>query len=133
MLQQVYFFLLCDYLPKKNILNIDKLHWRRNECGRITKWFLKFSEGIAVKFSHANVTDNKLIKRYTSINHKASSLLIEFEDDYAKYKDLIHFLDYQYRKRPTNANFSSLKDTYLQKRGMAHLKNPAIDFNIEEK
>ena len=296
------------FTRKKIIVNIDKLQWRRNEYGRITKWFLKFSERIAVKFSHVNVTDNKLIKRYTSINHKVSSLLIECGGDHTifyghtkkylkkysflkyayafnvakvvpennielilnafsitnqhlvlvgnwsnnkyairlkksyqyysnihlidpiynqeeldairgncvfyihgndtqrtsfslveamslglpvvtfssnfnkattensafyfksvedliiiistvkyydyinnslkmkeiasrrftwkliagKYKELMCFLDYQYRKRPTNANFSSLKDTYLQKRGLAHLKNPDTDFNSEE-
>lgn len=91
------------FTKKKIIMNIDKLQWRRNKYGKITNSLLKFSEGIAVKFSHVNVTDNKLIKRYTTIKHKASSLLIECGGDHTifyghtkKYLKKYPFLKYAY-------------------------------------
>ena len=70
---------------KKIIVNIDKLQWRKNENNRIIKYFLQFSEKIALRFSHANVTDNELIKRYILIKHKKLSLLIEYGGDHNIY------------------------------------------------
>jgi glycosyltransferase involved in cell wall biosynthesis len=70
------------FTNKKVIVNIDGLEWRRNKWNRFAKWFLKFSEQIAVKFSHADITDNESIKRYTSINYKTLSHLIEYGGDH---------------------------------------------------
>ncbi len=67
---------------EKIIVNIDGLEWRRNKWNKFAKWFLKFSEKIAVKFSHADITDNEAIKRYTSINYKTLSHLIEYGGDH---------------------------------------------------
>ena len=67
---------------KKIIVNIDGLEWRRNKWNRFAKWFLKFSERVAVRFSHADITDNESIKRYTSINYKTLSHLIEYGGDH---------------------------------------------------
>lgn len=70
------------FTRKKIIVNIDGLEWRRNKWNRFAKWFLKFSEKIAVKYSHADITDNEAIKRYTSINYKTLSHLIEYGGDH---------------------------------------------------
>lgn len=70
------------FTNKKIIVNIDGLEWRRNKWNRFAKWFLKFSEKIAVKFSHADITDNEAIKRYTSINYNTLSHLIEYGGDH---------------------------------------------------
>ena len=67
---------------KKVIVNIDGLEWNRNKWNKFAKRFLKFSERIAVKFSHADITDNEAIKRYTSINYKTLSHLIEYGGDH---------------------------------------------------
>ena len=47
----------CIVLPivklissKKVIVNIDGLEWKRAKWGKAAKWFLKFSERVAVKF-----------------------------------------------------------------------------------
>jgi glycosyltransferase involved in cell wall biosynthesis len=70
------------FTNKKIIINIDGLEWRRNKWNGFAKWFLKVSEKIAVKFSHADITDNEAIKRYTSINYKTLSHLIEYGGDH---------------------------------------------------
>jgi glycosyltransferase involved in cell wall biosynthesis len=70
------------FTNKKVIVNIDGLEWRRNKWNGFAKWFLKISEKIAVKFSHADITDNEAIKRYTSINYKTLSHLIEYGGDH---------------------------------------------------
>lgn len=70
------------FTRKKVIVNIDGLEWRRAKWGKRTKKFLKFSERVAVKWSHADITDNYAIKRYTSINYKSLSQLIEYGADH---------------------------------------------------
>lgn len=67
---------------KKIIVNIGGLEWRRNKWGKLAKWFLKLSEKIAVQYSHADITDNEAIKRYTSIRYKTLSHLIEYGGDH---------------------------------------------------
>lgn len=70
------------FTRKKIIVNIDGLEWRRNKWGKFAKKFLKLSERVAVKFSHGDITDNLSIKRYTSINYKTLSNLIEYGGDH---------------------------------------------------
>lgn len=71
------------FTNKKIIVNIDGLEWRRAKWNRAAKAFLKWSERIAVKWSHADITDNEAIKRYTSIHYKTLSHLIEYGADHA--------------------------------------------------
>lgn len=70
------------FTRKKIIVNIDGLEWRREKWGKRTKKFLKWSEKLAVKWSHADITDNYAIKRYTSIHYKSLSHLIEYGGDH---------------------------------------------------
>jgi glycosyltransferase involved in cell wall biosynthesis len=70
------------FTKKKIIVNIDGLEWRRNKWNKFAKWFLKLSERVVVKFSYADITDNEAIKRYTSINYKTLSHLIEYGGDH---------------------------------------------------
>ena len=60
------------------IVNIDGLEWRRNKWNGLAKKFLKFSERIAVQFSHAEITDNQAIKNYTYSEYSSVSELIEY-------------------------------------------------------
>lgn len=75
---------LRKFTRKKIIINIDGLEWRRNKWGKFTKKFLKLSERAAVRFSHGDITDNLSIKRYTSINYKTLSNLIEYGGDHTE-------------------------------------------------
>jgi glycosyltransferase involved in cell wall biosynthesis len=91
------------FTRKKIIVNIDGLEWRRDKWNKFAKWFLKLSERVAVKFSHADITDNESIKRYTSINYKTLSHLIEYGGDHViqfgsakKYLDKYPFLNHAY-------------------------------------
>ena len=81
------------FTNKKIIVNIDGLEWRRNKWNKTAKAFLKLSERIAVKFSHADITDNEAIKRYTSIKYKTLSHLIEYGGDHTIQESIQDFAD----------------------------------------
>lgn len=71
---------------KKIIVNIDGQEWKRPKWGKMTRRFLKFSEFLAVKFSHADVTDNVALQRYTASQYNTLSTLIEYGSDHVKQK-----------------------------------------------
>lgn len=136
------------FTRKKIIINIDGLEWRRNKWGKFAKLFLKFSERIAVKFSHGDITDNLSIKRYTSINYKTLSNLIEYGGDHTEkvditYKDRVKypFLIKNYafkvaRIEPENnihvvlEAFSKLKQTLVV---IGNWKNSEYGIELKEK
>jgi len=70
------------FTNKKIIVNIDGLEWRRAKWHSFAKGFLKFSERVAVRWSHADITDNAAIKRYTSKHYNTLSHLIEYGGDH---------------------------------------------------
>ncbi len=72
------------FTRKKIIVNIDGLEWRRDKWNKYTKWFLHLSEKLAVKYSDADITDNAAIKRYTAIQYKTLSHLIEYGADHCE-------------------------------------------------
>lgn len=72
----------------KIIVNIDGLEWRRAKWNKYAQRFLKFSEKVAVRFSHADITDNAAIKRYTAINYKTASYLIAYGADHVSHEPL---------------------------------------------
>jgi len=80
----------CIFLPfvklfgkSKIIVNIDGLEWKRGKWGKFAKWFLKFSEGIAVKFADLVITDNKAIQQYVTDEYKVTSEFIAYGGDHA--------------------------------------------------
>ena len=72
------------FTRKKIIVNIDGLGWHHNKWNGFARVFLRFSERMAVKYSHADVADNKAIKRYTKLYYNASSKVIEYGGNHAK-------------------------------------------------
>jgi glycosyltransferase involved in cell wall biosynthesis len=72
------------FTKRKIIVNIDGLEWRRDKWGKYAKKFLKFSEIMAVKYSHADITDNASIKRYTSQYYNTLSTLIAYGGDHVQ-------------------------------------------------
>jgi glycosyltransferase involved in cell wall biosynthesis len=81
----------CTVLPliriisrKKIVVNIDGLEWKRAKWNRLAKWFLKFSEKLAVKFSDHVITDNKVIQDYVTDHYGAKSHLIEYGGDHVE-------------------------------------------------
>ena len=81
----------CTLLPilrlfglKHCVVNIDGLEWKRAKWGSAAKWFLKFSEKIAVKFATTIVTDNKAIQDYVLDEYSKQSALIAYGGDQAR-------------------------------------------------
>ena len=75
----------CVFLPifrlltrKKIIVNIDGIEWKRAKWGRFAKWFLKLSEGAAIRFAHITVADNKAIQEYVKSEYGKDSKLIAY-------------------------------------------------------
>jgi glycosyltransferase involved in cell wall biosynthesis len=80
----------CIFLPivkfisnKKFIVNIDGLEWRRDKWSPFAKWFLKLSEGVAVRFADVVVTDNKAIQDYVHCEYGRSSVMIAYGGNHA--------------------------------------------------
>ena len=85
------------FTNKKIIVNIDGLEWRRAKWNKYVKKFLKFSEIVAVRYSDADITDNASLQRYTAINYKTLSHLIEYGADHTK---AVKLTEEDYRKSP---------------------------------
>jgi len=87
------------FTNKKIIISIDGIEWKRNKWSKLAKWYLWAAEWMAVKFSHADISDNESIQDYTAIRYKTLSNIIEYgadhvmkvkitEEDRAKYSFL---------------------------------------------
>ena len=79
----------CIVLPfislfarKHIVVNIDGLEWKRGKWNTFAKWFLKFSEKMAVKFSNKVITDNKAIQDYVKKEYGIHSSLIAYGADH---------------------------------------------------
>ncbi|MDA3791045.1 MAG: DUF1972 domain-containing protein [Desulfobacula sp.] len=80
----------CIMLPfirlisrKHIVVNIDGLEWKRDKWHSFAKWFLKFSEKMAVQFSDEVITDNKAIQDYVTQEYGVQSNLIAYGADHA--------------------------------------------------
>jgi glycosyltransferase involved in cell wall biosynthesis len=80
----------CIILPfvrlfskKRIIVNIDGLEWKREKWSKGAKWFLKYSEKLAVKYADEVVTDNKVIQGYVKSEYRKDSTLIAYGADHA--------------------------------------------------
>jgi glycosyltransferase involved in cell wall biosynthesis len=65
------------------ITNIDGLEWRRAKWKGLAKHFLRFSERIAVRFSHEIISDNRAIAEYVRRTYKVGSQVIAYGGDHA--------------------------------------------------
>lgn len=75
----------CTLLPfvrwltnKKVIVNIDGLEWKRKKWKGVARWFLRLSEALAIRYSHADIADNRAIQRYTAMYYGSMSHLIAY-------------------------------------------------------
>ena len=80
----------CSFLPifrlfcrKKLIVNIDGLEHRRKKWGRMARWFLRFSEAMAVRYADVVIADNKGIQNYVYETYHKNSVLIAYGGDHA--------------------------------------------------
>jgi glycosyltransferase involved in cell wall biosynthesis len=65
------------------VTNIDGIEWRREKWEGIAKWFLKFSEGVAVKYSTKVVADNRAIADYVHDSYERKCETIAYGGDHA--------------------------------------------------
>lgn len=65
------------------VTNIDGIEWRREKWGRAASTFLKFSERIAVRYSHDVIADNAAIAEYVRAEYGADCHVIAYGGDHA--------------------------------------------------
>lgn len=94
----------CIVLPfirlfskKRIVVNIDGLEWKRDKWGKGAKWFLKYSEKLAVKYADEVVTDNKVIQEYVKSEYDKDSTLIAYGTDHVTKEILSDELKSQYK------------------------------------
>lgn len=71
------------------VTNIDGIEWRREKWQGLAKRFLRFSEKIAVHFSHELIADNGAIAEYVQQAYRANAHVIAYGGDHAKGVDAV--------------------------------------------
>lgn len=70
------------FTRKKIIISIDGIEWKRDKWNLPARMFLFWSEGIAVKYSHIDISDNESIQDYTAMRYGSLSRIIEYGADH---------------------------------------------------
>ncbi len=70
------------FTNKKIIVSIDGIEWRRDKWSKAAKWYLRFAEKLAVRYSHADIADNDAIQNYTARAYSTRSRVIEYGGDH---------------------------------------------------
>jgi len=70
------------FTKKKIIISIDGIEWKRNKWNMFAKWYLFWAEGLAVKYSHIDISDNEAIQDYTAQRYNTLSRIIEYGADH---------------------------------------------------
>lgn len=65
------------------VTNIDGIEWKREKWKGLSKWFLRFSEFIAVRFSHEVIADNGGIAKHVVVNYGRQCHVIAYGGDHA--------------------------------------------------
>lgn len=65
------------------VTNIDGIEWRREKWQGLAKRFLRFSEKMAVRFSHEVIADNAVIAAYVKEAYNADCHVIAYGGDHA--------------------------------------------------
>ena len=70
------------FTRKKIIVSIDGIEWKRDKWIRPAKLYLWWAEKMAVRYSHADISDNESIQDYTAYRYKTLSNIIEYGADH---------------------------------------------------
>lgn len=65
------------------VTNIDGVEWKREKWKGLPKWFLRFSEYIAVRFSHEVIADNGGIAKHVLDSYGRQCHVIAYGGDHA--------------------------------------------------
>jgi len=71
------------FSKRKIITNIDGLEWKRDKWGTLARKFLKFSEKVAVNYSHVVIADNKGIADHVADEYSVKAEVIAYGGDHA--------------------------------------------------
>ena len=68
------------FYPKKTVIltNMDGLEWKRSKYSRPVQEFLKFAEGLAIRYSDFYIADSPAIQEYLAEKYKISSRYIPY-------------------------------------------------------
>lgn len=75
--------LIRIFSPARIITNIDGIEWRREKWQGFAKKFLRFSEKMAVRYSHEVISDNGAIADYVKQSYGVDSHIIAYGGDHA--------------------------------------------------
>lgn len=91
----IFFPIITRFSKIKLITNIDGMEWKREKFNGLTKYFLKFSESLAVKYSTDVISDNDVITTYISREYNAKSKTIAYGGDHALKQREIKTIDHK--------------------------------------
>ena len=87
------------------LVNIDGLEWKRAKWGGFAKWFLKYSEKIAVKYADEIITDNKVLQDYVKSEYGLESNLIAYGADHVTKESIDETFKLKYPYAKNNYTF----------------------------
>ena len=70
------------FTNKRIIISIDGVEWKRDKWSRLAKAYLYWAEGMAVRYSHCDISDNESIQDYTAERYGSLSNVIEYGADH---------------------------------------------------
>ena len=70
------------FTKKRIIISIDGIEWKRAKWGLIARLYYRWSEKIAVKYSHIDISDNESIQNYTAMRYGTVSRIVEYGSDH---------------------------------------------------
>jgi len=75
--------LLRLFTKVRIITNVDGVEWKREKWRGVAKFYLRFAERVAVKFSHEVIADNQAIADYLEKAYGRSAVVIPYGGDHA--------------------------------------------------
>ncbi|CAN4273130.1 GT4-like domain containing protein [Methylophilaceae bacterium] len=81
------------------ITNIDGIEWRREKWQGLAKLFLRFSEKIAVRFSHEVIADNEVIAEYVKQAYGVDGHVVAYGGNHAVTLDATSVGEYELPNR----------------------------------
>lgn len=76
------------------VTNIDGIEWRREKWQGLAKRFLRFSEKMAVRFSHEVIADNGAIADYVKRAYGVDARVIAYGGDHAVAIEAVSVAEY---------------------------------------
>lgn len=70
------------FTSAKIYTNVDGIEWKRNKWGVLTRYYLKWSEWLAVRFSDVVIADNEYVSSYLQQEYGVASETIAYGSDH---------------------------------------------------